>query len=54
VRLGDVVEEIAARANEDSLVIMGASRTSELKKLLFGSKPTKVVERVPCPVLIVK
>jgi len=27
---------------------------SELKKFLFGSKPTKVAERVPCPVLIVK
>ena len=54
VRLGNVVEQIAAHAREDTLVVMGESRMSELKKFLFGSKPTKVVERVPCSVLVVK
>jgi nucleotide-binding universal stress UspA family protein len=54
VRVGDVVDEIAGLAREDTVVVMGASRMSELRKLLFGSKPTKVVERVECPVLIVK
>jgi nucleotide-binding universal stress UspA family protein len=54
VRVGNVVEQIAAHAREDTLVVMGESRMSELKKFLFGSKPTRVAERVPCPVLIVK
>jgi nucleotide-binding universal stress UspA family protein len=54
VRVGDVVDEIAAVAKEDTLVVMGASRMSEIRKLFFGSKATKVVESVSCPVLIVK
>ena len=53
VRVGNVVDEIAGHAREDTVVVMGSSQMSELKKLIFGSKPTKVVERVPCPVLIV-
>ncbi len=53
VRVGSVVDEIAAHAREDTVVVMGRSQMSELKKLFFGSKPMKVVERVPCPVLIV-
>ena len=54
VRVGNVVDEIASHARENSVVVMGASEMSELKKLLLGSKPSKVVERVPGPVLIVK
>jgi len=54
VKTGAVVDEIARLAREDTVVIMGASRRSEIRKLLFGSKPTQVIQRVPCPVLIVK
>lgn len=53
VRVGNVVDEIAAHAREDTMVVMGTSQMWELKKWLFGSKPMKVVERVSCPVLIV-
>jgi len=54
VRVGNVVDEIAAHAREDTVVVMGHSQMSELKKFFFGSKPMKVVEGVPCPVLIVR
>ena len=54
VRVGSVVDQIDAAARENTIVVMGASGRSELKKLLFGSKPAKVLERVHCPVLIVK
>jgi len=53
VRIGNVVDENAALAREDTLVVMGTSRMPAWKKLIFGSKPLQVVERVPCPVLIV-
>jgi nucleotide-binding universal stress UspA family protein len=54
VRVGDVLDVIASQAQENSVVVMGASEMSELKKLFLGSKPSKVVERVPGPVVIVK
>lgn len=54
VRVGNVVEQIASHAREDTVVVMGTSHMSELKKLLFGSKPMEVVEAVNCPVLVVK
>ncbi len=54
VRTGRVVEEIYRLATPKTVVIMGASRRSEIRKWLFGSKPTAVLARVPCPVLIIK
>lgn len=54
IRTGSVVDEITAHAREDTVVVMGESRMSELRKLFFGSKATKIVQRVPCPVLLVK
>jgi nucleotide-binding universal stress UspA family protein len=54
VRVGDVLDEIASLAQENSVVVMGASQMPELKKLFLGSKPSKIVELVPGPVLIVK
>ena len=54
VRTGRVVEEIACFSREDTVVIMGASRRSEIWKLAFGSKANRIAERVSCPVLIVK
>jgi nucleotide-binding universal stress UspA family protein len=53
VRVGTVVDQIAAHAREDTVVVMGWSRMSELKKLFFGSKAMKVVEAVNCPVVMV-
>src|SRR5881397_2691604 len=50
VRVGNVVDEIAAHAREDTVVVMGHSQMSELRKLFFGSKSMKVVEAVNCPV----
>ena len=54
LRFGNVVDEISSLAREDTLIVMGESHMPEVKKYLFGSKPMKVVERVPCPVLIVR
>ena len=54
VRTGRVVEEIYRLATPKTVVVMGASRRSEIWKWLFGSKPTAVLAHVPCPVLIVK
>jgi nucleotide-binding universal stress UspA family protein len=54
VRTGNVVEEIGRASREDTVVIMGASRRPEVWKLVFGSKASRIAERVPCPVLIVK
>jgi nucleotide-binding universal stress UspA family protein len=54
VKTGNVVDEIVCLARQDTVVVMGASRQSEIRKFLFGSKSTRVIERVHCPVLIVK
>lgn len=54
VRVGNVVDEIATHAREDTMVVMGTSEMSELRKFFFGSKPMKIVDRVNCPVLIVR
>jgi nucleotide-binding universal stress UspA family protein len=54
VRTGNVVDEISQLAGNSTVVVMGASRRSEIRKWLFGTKSTEVVARVPCPVLIVK
>jgi nucleotide-binding universal stress UspA family protein len=51
---GDPVTTFVNFAGRDHLVIMGASTANPLKKLIFGSKPIKTLERLDGPVLIVK
>ena len=51
--VGEAIIDIAARENAD-LVIMGSRGLSEFKGILLGSVSHKVLQRVPCPVLVIK
>jgi len=51
---GDPVTTFVNFAGTDHLIIMGASQANPLKKLLFGSKPIKTLERSQGPILIVR
>ncbi len=42
------------REGEYDLLIVGASDEGTIQRLLFGTVPDAVVERTPCPVLIVR
>lgn len=54
VRTGSLAEAVVVLSARDTLVVMGSSRKAALRTFLFGSKPIKVAEKVPCPILIVK
>ena len=51
---GDPVTTFVDFAGNDHIIIMGASTANPLKKLFFGSKPIKTLERSNTPILIVK
>ena len=53
-RVGDPSEIIKNEAGDNHIVIMGASSKNPLMKFFKGSKPLKVMEDCPCPILIVK
>ena len=53
-RVGDPSEIIKKEAGDNHIVIMGASSKNPLMKFFKGSKPLKVMEDCPCPILIVK
>ena len=53
-RVGDPSEIIKNEAGDNHIVIMGASSKNPLMKFFKGSKPLKVMEVCPCPILIVK
>ena len=53
-RVGDPSEIIKNEAGDNHIVIMGASTKNPLMKFFKGSKPLKVMEDCPCPILIVK
>lgn len=50
---GDPVNTFVEFAGDDHLIIMGSSTANPLRKMLFGSKPIKTLERSKCPILIV-
>lgn len=53
--IGPIVDELVAyagRCNAD-LIIMGTHADGMLKRLVFGSIGKSVLERAPCPVLLV-
>jgi universal stress protein E len=49
----DAIEEVAARTHS-ALLVMGAISRSGLKRLLIGNTAEKVLEHLPCDLLIVK
>ncbi len=51
---GDPVTTFVDFAGDDHILIMGASTANPIKKMLFGSKPIKTLERTTGPILIVK
>ena len=51
---GDPVEEIIEKANDDKIIVMGASNMSPIKRYFKGSKPLSVMNRCNVPILIVK
>ena len=51
--VGEAIIDIAARENAD-LVIMGSRGLSEFKGILLGSVSHKVLQRIACPVLVIK
>ncbi len=52
----DVTEVILAHAREhdNGLLVIGASRESRLRNVLFGSVPDVIADRAPCSVLMVR
>tara|TARA_Y100000780_G_C13640400_1_gene400254 strand:- start:110 stop:994 length:885 start_codon:yes stop_codon:yes gene_type:complete len=51
---GNPVEEIIEKANDDKIIVMGASNMSPIKRYFKGSKPLSVMNRCNVPILIVK
>jgi nucleotide-binding universal stress UspA family protein len=43
----------AAAANDADLIIMGATGTSKIERLLMGSTASRVIHQAPCPVLCI-
>jgi nucleotide-binding universal stress UspA family protein len=54
--VGDAADEIVRVAEESGadLVVLGARGLNPLKRLVLGSVSTKVLQRAPCDVLVVK
>ena len=53
-KVGDPVNTIVEIAEDNHIIIMGASTQSPIAKFFMGSKPLNVIEACNCPVLIVK
>ena len=51
---GNPVEKIIEKANDDKIIVMGASNMSPIKRYYKGSKPLSVMSRCNVPILIVK
>ena len=51
---GDPIDVIKKTAGDDHIIVMGTSTKNPLVKYFTGSKPLKIMENCPCPVLIVK
>ena len=51
---GDPVEKIIEKANDDKIIVMGASNMSPIKRYFKGSKPLSIMNRCNVPILIVK
>jgi len=51
---GNPIDVIKKSAGDDHIIVMGSSTKNPLVKFFTGSKPLKVMENCPCPVLIVK
>jgi len=51
---GNPIDVIKKTAGDDHIIVMGASTKNPLVKFFTGSKPLKIMENCPCPVLIVK
>ena len=49
----DAIEQVAATVGRD-IVVMGAISRSGLKRLVLGNTAEKVLDRLPCDVLVVK
>ncbi|MFQ6604638.1 MAG: universal stress protein [Fidelibacterota bacterium] len=52
--IGEADEVIREMAGNNHIIVMGISQKNPLKKFLFGSKPTRVLEKAKVPVLLVK
>lgn len=55
LKTGNPVEEIVGEAEgaKMDLIIMGTEGASGINRVLFGSNTAAVIERAPCPVLVV-
>ncbi|MDP6684419.1 MAG: universal stress protein [Candidatus Marinimicrobia bacterium] len=51
---GDPIDIIKKTAGDNHIIVMGSSTKNPLIKFFTGSKPLKIMEHCPCPVLIVK
>ena len=54
IEIGDPVNIILKNAEENRIIIMGASTQSPLTKFFLGSKPLSVIKKCNCPILIVR
>ena len=52
-RTAEMIVDIAEESKAE-LIIMGTRGMSEIRSLLLGGVATKVVNRAPCPVLLVR
>lgn len=51
---GDPGDAIVAAAEDAGLIVVGSRGHNRLERLLVGSVSTKVVQRAPCDVLVVR
>jgi len=48
----DLVEQLEEEAKNTDLLVIGASNQLRLSRMVYGSIPDLVVNRVSCPVLV--
>lgn len=52
---GGIIENIISTAKKENtdMIVMGTKGAGTIKRFLFGSNTTKVIEKAPCPVLAI-
>ena len=50
---GNPVDEFVREAGDDHIIILGKSKSNEIVKFIWGSKPIHTAQHANCPVLVV-
>jgi nucleotide-binding universal stress UspA family protein len=54
VAYGDPISEICAAARDAQLVVLGAHGWGPVRRLVYGSVSSSVLQEAPCPVLVIR